>query len=102
MTHDQSQGGTVWRFIERTAKDDLEYFTYERSREHPNPDGVYPRFTFLKYKNDTDGHLLVEHFTGNLRDGEKLIPVEVKYSYMILLPSANVKIEKAPSTPRKK
>jgi len=98
--HDLSQGGTVWKFIEKTAENDVQLFTYERSREKPNPDGVYPRLTFAKFKNNTDGKLLLSRCTGNLRGDHGLIPFDIKYDLMIMLPADTV-IEVAP-TPKKK
>jgi hypothetical protein len=92
---DQSQGEPVWKFIEKTHEGDLETFTYERSREKPHPDGVYPRYTFIKYKHDTDGKLLLYRFAGQLRSGDKYTPVQIQLGLMILMP-ANTVIEVVP------
>ena len=81
-THDASQGGFVWKFIDRSAEADLEYFTYERTREHPRPTGVYPRYTFIRYKKDKDGELLLNRTKSQFVDGEHVIPVEIKFDYM--------------------
>ena len=84
---DTSQGGTVWKFIEKTADKEATYFTYERTREHPHPDGVYPRFTFLKAGPDIDGHLFMCGATGNLRSGEQRFPYTVHLRYLIPVPA---------------
>ena len=55
VPRDPSQGGTVWRLVDTRKEADLVWFTYEESREKPRPDGVYPRYTFVKYKGDKDG-----------------------------------------------
>ena len=87
--HALSQGGTVWKYI--GEKDDdkskiIEY-TYERSREHPRPDGVYPQYTFVKYPGDTDGNLFIAKSTGQMKseDGHS-IPVLITYTYLVPLP----------------
>lgn len=97
IPHDQSQGETVWKLIEQTKEDDHELFTYEQSRQNPMPDGVYPRFTFAKYKHDVDGRLLLEHLSAQMRTAERVIPVEIKYDFMILVPASSVTVEKADS-----
>jgi len=96
---DKTQGGPVWKFIDKTQENDIETFTYERSREKPRPDGVYPRYTFIKYKNDTDGKLLLYRFAGQLRTGDDVTPLQIQFGLMIILP-ANTVIEEV--TPKKK
>ncbi len=78
---DEKQGGIVWKFIERTKGKGVEYFTYERTREHPHPDGVYPRCTFAKQPNDTDGKLLLAEQRSQMRQEDKLIPAVITYRY---------------------
>ena len=58
------------------------------------PDGVYPRYTFIKYQKDTDGKLLLEHFSAQVRSEDKLIPVEIKFDFMLILPEGSVTIDK--------
>ncbi len=90
---DKSQGSTVWRFIEQTKENDVEFFTYEMSRETPKADGIYPKYTFIKYPKDEDGKLLLYRFAAQVRSGEKLIPIEIQYGLMIILPAGSVTIE---------
>lgn len=84
-TNDPNQGGFVWRMIERQQEGSCEYFTYERTREHPRP-GVYSRFTFGKYQSSKDGKLTLYRFGGRLRDGDKSLPLNIRFDYMIPLP----------------
>jgi hypothetical protein len=98
-SNDASQGAFVWKSVDQSKGDGYESFTYEQTREKPHPDGVYPRYTFIKYKNDVDGGLLLTDAKAQLRQGEKLIPVELNYQYMILLPAGSVKIETATPAP---
>ncbi len=100
-THDASQGGFVWRFIDKGQEGDIETYTYEQSREHPRPTGVYPRYTFVKYKNDTDGKLLLYRFTGQLRSGNDVIPIRIQYGLMVIMPANSIEIVE-PGKPRKK
>jgi hypothetical protein len=79
--HDMSQGGTQWRFIEKSAGDGFESFTYERSREKPHPDGVYPQYTFIKHEGDTDGQLTLAQTAGQLKSDTKEIPFTINYDY---------------------
>jgi len=97
VTHDNSQGKTVWKLVAKKKKVDFELYTYERSREKPKTNGVYPRYTFIKYKNDKDGQLLLEHFSAQMRSEGKLIPVEIEFGFMILMPPGSVIIEGVPS-----
>ncbi len=92
MNLDATQGATVWKFIEQSKDKTFTYFTYEKSREHPNPGGAYPRFTFKKAKNDTDGQLFLSRMTAQLRSGEKRIPVTIELDYLVPL-AAGTKVE---------
>ncbi len=96
VSQDCSQGQAVWKLVGQAARAGHELFTYERSRERPRPDGVYPRYTFLKYPDDPDGQLLLEHFSAQLRSGGKLIPVEIQFDFMFQLPAGSVIIEEVP------
>ncbi|WP_395753192.1 hypothetical protein [Prosthecobacter sp.] len=91
---DNSQGKTVWKLVSQKKEDGFERFTFEQTRENPRPNGVYPRYTFLKGKKDKEGELLLEHFSAQMRSGEKLIPVEIHLGIMIVLPEGSVKIER--------
>jgi hypothetical protein len=99
-SHDPSQGDFVWRSIDQSKGDTYESFKYELSRERPHPDGVYPEFTFIKYKNDTDGNLLLTDFTAQIHLNGKMTPVTMNYQYMILIPAKNVTVEVATPTPQ--
>jgi hypothetical protein len=88
--HDKRQGAVVWKLIKRVPEKDYQFYTYEESRAVPRPDGVYPRFKFIKYKDSSDGELLLEHFSGQLRASDKMIPVEIGYESLILLPRNTV------------
>ena len=98
---DPTQGGTVWKLVSRTKKEINEYFTYEKSRERPRAGGVYSRYTFVKFKGDSDGKLLLSHYSGQLRADARLIPMEAQFDLLIQLPPGSVKFERAPD-PRKK
>jgi hypothetical protein len=90
MPHDldATQGGTVWKFIERAEDKNFTYYTYERSRERPHPDGVYPRLTFMKAAHDVDGRLFLCKMTAQLRSGgAKRIPVNMHFIYLISVPA---------------
>src|ERR1700677_3497372 len=78
---DLSQGGTVWRVIEKSQEDGYESFTIERSREKPHKDGVYPRMGFIKPEGTKDGHLTLRWATAQVKWDADLIPVKVSYSY---------------------
>ena len=91
-THDATQGGFVWRFIENGQESDIQTYTYEQSREHPRPSGVYPHYTFVKYKNDTDGKLLLYRFAGQLRSSDGVIPIHIQYGLMVIMPANSIKI----------
>jgi hypothetical protein len=90
---DASQGGPVWKSIEKTNDKTFIYYTYERSREHPNLDGVYPRFTFMKAEGDIDGQLFLCKSTGQLRSGDRSIPFTVKLDYLVpIAPGTKVEV----------
>jgi hypothetical protein len=65
--HDPTQGKAVWKFINKTSSKTFTYYTYERTREHPHPDGIYPQYTFMKAAPDTDGKLFMCGAKGQLR-----------------------------------
>jgi len=82
VNHDKKQGETVWKFTRKEDGKNFHLFTYERTREHPTPNGFYPRFTFIKYPDDEDGKLLLVSSEANLRDDAgKLFPVEMHFQY---------------------
>lgn len=81
VIHDTSQGGTVWRFVGKDVEDGYTAFAYERSREKPNPEGVYPRFTFIKRDGDKDGHLTLIQLTGQISIGKTLVPYTIAFDY---------------------
>ena len=89
VDHDASEGGPVWRFIrQEKSKDNVfTYYTYERSREHPYPDGAYPQYTFMKAAHDVDGRLFLRMFFGQLRDGDNRIPVTIRMTYYAPIPA---------------
>jgi len=84
---DQTQGGFVWKPISQKKDEEPQVFTYEMSREHPNADGFYPQFTFIKYKDDKDGNLLLKTAIVQIKPQDTLFPVEVDYSYMFIMPA---------------
>ena len=77
--NDPKQGKTVWKLADHQEKDGYETFTYEETREHPHKGGVYPQFTFVKRTGDQDGYLALQWFTGQIRSGDQLVPVRVRY-----------------------
>ena len=90
-SNDRTQGGFVWKFIGEAPGNNCRMFTYEQSRENPRPNGVYPRFTFIKYKNDPDGKLLLMTFQGQFNMFGQTCPVSVRYDMMIPI-KANIKV----------
>jgi hypothetical protein len=88
--HDKSQGAVVWKLIKHVSEEDYQVYTYEESRERPRPNAFYPRFTFIKYNDSSDGNLVLEHFSGNLIGDGKLFPVEIAYESLVLLPANTV------------
>jgi hypothetical protein len=91
--HDPAQGGTAWKFISQSQDKDVAYFVYEESREKPNPDGVYPRFTFEKWPKDHDGSLHLSKVTGQLNSDGGPVPFAIQFDYLFPLPpGTSVKI----------
>jgi hypothetical protein len=86
---DPSQGAPVWKFVrQEKAKDNVFiYCTYERSREHPHVNGVYPQYTFMKAAHDVDGRLFLRMFSGQLRSGDDRIPVTIRMTYLVPIPA---------------
>jgi hypothetical protein len=84
---DQSQGRNVWKFVGKTSSNGVDYYTYERSREHPHPDGIYPRFTFMKAVHDVDGKLFCVQATGQLRSGTDRVPFVINLVYLYPIPA---------------
>ena len=78
---DSTQGGAVWRLVGEDRRSGVRTFIYERSREKPREDGVYPRFTFLKTSANVDGRLLLQRFTGQLFMGTEVVPFEIEFEY---------------------
>jgi hypothetical protein len=85
VDRDASQGGPVWTFIRKEESKDnvFTYYTYERSREHPLPGGLYPQYTFMKAAHDVDGRLFLRMFSAQLRSGDDRIPVVIRMTYLI-------------------
>ena len=81
-THqDKGQGDEVWKLKNHSEANGVERFTYEETRQRPKPGKLYPLFTFAKHRNDTEGRLLLEHFSANVRSNADLIPVEIQFGY---------------------
>ncbi len=90
--NDTSQGGSVWKLLEKITRGDVEFFRFERSREFPKPDAKYPIYTFVKYKSAVDGSLLLNHLAANLRTGDLNLPLEIKFDYLVPLPEGAIKV----------
>ncbi len=87
-SHDPSQGGFVWKAINTEAQTKYTLYQMELSREHPRPEGVYPRYTFIKYPDDVDGKLLLVEVESNIRsDTLGLFPVVIHFDYCFPLPA---------------
>ena len=84
---DKSQGKNVWNFVAKNSKNGVDFFTNERSREHPHPGGIYPRFTFMKAAHDTDGKLFCVQATGQLRSGTDRVPFVTDFVYLYPIPA---------------
>lgn len=84
---DQAQGRNLWKFVSKSSKSGVDYYTYERSREHPHPGGIYPRFTFMKAAHDADGKLFCVQATGQLRSGTDRIPFVIDLIYLYPIPA---------------
>jgi hypothetical protein len=85
---DKGQGGSVWKLIDQTEENNVQTFSYERTRERPKPDGVYPRYSFVKYKDDVDGKLMLNRFVGQLRAGKEVVTLDAKFGVIIILPAS--------------
>ncbi len=83
---DTTQGGIAWKFISKSNNKTFTYYTYERSREYPKSNGIYPRYTFMKSSKDTDGKLLLCQTTAQLRSDGNLIPVIIRFDYLFEAP----------------
>jgi len=78
---DAAQGGIVWKLVSQAARGDYESFTYELTPKTPAPDGVNPKYTFLKYKDSADGNLLLTTYQTVVKSADKLVPVEIRFKY---------------------
>jgi hypothetical protein len=87
MPRDEQQGGSVWKLIKESKSDKVDILNYERGRETPKSGGVYPRYTFLRYRDDKKGNLLLKEFRGQVRSKDRLIPIAIVYDYLFLIPS---------------
>jgi hypothetical protein len=87
---DPTQGRNIWKFVSKSSKNGTDYYTYERSREHPHPGGVYPRFTFMKAAHDADGKLFCVQATGQLRSGADRIPFVIDLAYLYPIPAGTL------------
>ena len=83
MTNDPSQGDFVWKPIREGKVDIADTFTFVRTREHPNPNGNYPTFTFIKYGVDPDGKLLLKEFAGPMQLFGAFGPVTMSYDMFL-------------------
>ena len=85
VDYDATQGAPVWKFIRQEKSKDgvFTYYTYERSREHPRPNGPYPQYTFMKAAHDVDGRLFLRMFSAQLRSGDDRIPVLLRMTYLV-------------------
>ncbi len=91
---DQTQGAMVWRFIEQIEEDKHELITYEKSRERPKPDGIYPRFTFVKYKEFNKDELLLAIYFAQMKYESRLVPITIRYSYLLSFPPGTTVMSK--------
>ncbi len=90
---DQSQGGTVWKLLKANTKSDPQQFTYEESRQKPRPNGFYPRYTFMKYKRDKDGKLLLWRFDGQFHLKGSTVPTKIQFDYLFIIPAKMVELK---------
>ncbi len=86
---DAAQGGTVWRYVGATSHGSASEYTFEEGREVPKPDVTYPKYTFLKALGDSDGRLFLCGVTANLRDDAGIIPVSVRLTYLVPVPTGS-------------
>ena len=82
-SRDASQGGFVWRPVSSNTQGNAQMFTFELSRENQRPDGVYPKFTFVKFSGDPDGKLLLREFEGQFGVFGAISAVNISYDILI-------------------
>jgi hypothetical protein len=87
--HDTAQGATVWRAAGSAPHGTVNEYTFQESREHPKPGVDYPKYTFMKAPDDTDGRLFLCGVTANLRDDAGIIPVTMRMAYLIPVPAGS-------------
>lgn len=82
--HDMSQGGLVWRPISETSDANGSYFSFAQSRENPKPNALYPIFQFIRPVGVTsETNLLLHSVTANVHFDGRLVPLVVRFDYMI-------------------
>ncbi|QIF02648.1 hypothetical protein [Roseimicrobium sp. ORNL1] len=80
---DASQGGTFMRLLNHSHEDGRERFVFEKSREQPKSDHVYPCFLFERYKNSEIAQPLLSGFKGPLYTGDRILMVSISYEYRV-------------------
>jgi hypothetical protein len=82
-TRDASQGGMFMRLLDHSHEDGRERFVFEKSREHPKSDHVYPCFLFERYNNSEVAQPLLCGFKGPLYTGDRILMVSITYEYRV-------------------
>ena len=93
---DKSQGANITKIVSHSSDKMGEHLVFERTREHPtNP--PYPRYRFTRYENIPGGEPLLDHFSGPILMGEQKLFLTVRYTALIELKNARIKIIKGTS-----
>jgi hypothetical protein len=98
-SYDKTQGDDMTKLVAQTKSQNGEHFVFERTRGNPTA-LTYPRYEFTKYSNMQGGEPLLEQFSGPIVMGAQKMFVTVRYTALIELKDARVKVMKAPSNDR--
>jgi hypothetical protein len=95
-SYDKTQGADVTKLVKHTNDKDGEHLVFERTRENPTS-VTYPRYTFTKYPNIANGEPLLGEFSGPVVLGNQKLFLTVRYTALIELKNARVKVMKSPA-----
>jgi hypothetical protein len=93
---DKSQGANVTKIVSRSNDKMGEHLVFECTREHPT-NISYPRYSFTRYENIPGDEPLLEQFSGPILMGDQKMFITVRYTALIELKNARVKIIKGPT-----
>jgi hypothetical protein len=90
---------------QRKTKEGNEEIVFESGREHPKKGGVYPKYTFFRFKDATPDDVILSEFSGPIyTTGGDRVQLDVRYEHMIQvkMDESNVKIITPPPSPSPK